>query len=218
MTELRQELGLLCCTWDDPRGIMRMFEQDTIEDFDYLCFFDGKFSQWEGEAEFPESETHSIVRDFGDTHDVNIYYELVEGKTEAEKRNHMFTRAYHIGMDWGLVVDSDEIPFIDKHLWNQERDFLKDSQFGCHSVVLDNYNLIQRRPRLFNMREQPYLLQNPDSLSHNHIYSSIDGRDMAVDITKTSFDVKSITLQHDKEFHSKYRWEYRHKFAKVKNH
>jgi hypothetical protein len=215
---LIETLGLICCTWDDPRGIMRMFEQDTIHDFDYLCFFDGKFEQWQGVEEFPVSETHDIVKDFGDTNDVNVYYELVEGKTEAEKRNYMFARAYDIGMDWGLVVDSDEIPYINKHEWNKERPSLSDSEFGCHSVILNNYNLIQRRPRLFNMREKPYLLQNESSLSHDHVYSSRDGRDMTVDITKTKYDVKSITLEHDKEFHSKYRWNWRHEFAKIKNH
>jgi len=215
---LKEELGLICCCWDDPRGIMRMFEQETIEDFDYLCFFDGKFSQWEGVEEFPVSETHDIVKDFGDTHDVNVYYELVEGKTEAEKRNFMFYRAHQIGFDWALVVDSDEIPWIDKHEWNQERALLSKSSFGCHSVVLDNYNIRQRRPRLFNMKEMPYLLQDQEKLSHNKIYSSLDGRDMAEDITKTTYDLTSITLTHDKEFHSKYRWNYRHKFSSVKNH
>ena len=197
---------------------MRMFEQETIEDFDFLCFFDGKFSQWEGVEEFPVSETHDIVKDFGDTHDVNVYYENVDGKTEAEKRNHMFYRAHQIGMEWALVVDSDEIPYIDKHEWNQERPRLSQSSFGCHSVVLNNYNLIQRRPRLFNMKEQPYLLQHETNLSHNKIYSSLDGRDLTVDITKTTYDVTSISLDHDKGFHSKYRWNYRHKFSTVKNH
>ena len=216
---MRSELGLICCTWDDPRGIMRMFEQETIQDFDYLCFFDGKFTQWEGVEEFPVSETHDIIKDYGDsTEDVNVYYELVEGKTEAEKRNHMFYRAHQIGMDWCIVVDSDEIPQINKHEWNQERNLLDKSSFGCHSVILDNYNIRQRRPRLFNMKEQPYMLQHETALSHNKIYSGLDGRDITEDINKTTYDVKSIYLTHDKEFHSKYRWDYRHKFSHIKNH
>ena len=214
----REELGLLCCTWDDPRGIMRMFEQDTIEDFDFLLFFDGKFSQWEGNIEFPANETHDIVKDFGDTHDVSTYYEYVEGKTEAEKRNHMFKRSMDIGIDWAIMVDSDEIPYINKHEWNIERDLLKYSEFGCHSVLLDNYGIQQRKPRLFNMKDEPYLIQHPTESSHNNIYSSLDGRNITDDISKTSFDCTSIRLEHDKEFHSNYRWNYRHKFANVKNH
>jgi len=214
---LKETIGLLCCCWDDPRGIMRMFEQETIKEFDYLCFFDGKFKQWEGVEEFPESETHNIVKDYGDTNDdVNVYYEYVDGKTEAEKRNHMFYRAYQIGMDWGLVVDSDEIPFISKHAWNKERHTLK--KYGCYSIILNNYNLIQRRSRLFNMNEQPYLLQNENTLSHHKIFSSLDGRDMTQDITKTKYNINSIKLWHDKGFHSKERWYFRHKFSKVKNH
>ena len=65
---MRETLALMCTCWDDPRGIMRMFEQETIEDFDMLYFFDGKFSDWEGVPEFPVNETRDIVTDFGATH------------------------------------------------------------------------------------------------------------------------------------------------------
>lgn len=215
-----QTIGLICNVWDDPRGIMRMLEQESILDFDYLCFFDGKFSNWEGNAEFPEKEVFNIVDDFATKYAdlINTFYEYVSDKTEAEKRNHSFFRAAQIGMDWALICDADEIPKLDKHLWNEEKSQLANVSFGCHSVMLNNYNIIQRRPRLFNMREKPYLIQHEENTSHNHIYSSIDGRDMAVDITKTTYNVKSISLTHDKEFYSKYRFECRNNFAKVHNH
>ena len=218
MIKYNQTIALLCSVWDDPRGVMRMLSQDTIQDFNYIYFFDGKFKDWNAEPEFNVDEVENIVKDFGITHDMKILYELVGDKTEAEKRNHMFYRAYQLRVDWSLVVDADEIPYIDKHKWNEEKALLANSSFGCHSVVLDNYGLLQRRPRLFNMREQPYLIQHSDNTSHNHIYSSRDGRDMAQDITKTTYDVKSITLKHDKEFYSKYRFECRNRYATVKNH
>jgi hypothetical protein len=198
---------------------MRILEQETIKDFDFICFFDGKFRQWEGEHEFSEDETHNIVKDYGDTtDDVNIYYEYVEGKTEAEKRNFMFYRAHQIGMDWAFVVDSDEIPYINRESWNQESELLFKSDFGCHSVLLNNYDIIQRRPRLFNMKEKPYMVQHENEPSHSKIYSGIDGRDLTEDINKTAYDVGSISLIHDKEFHSKLRWDARKRFGSIGNH
>jgi len=212
----KQEIGLLCCVWDDPRGIMRMLDQPTIESFDYVCFFDGRFSQWKGEAEFPFDEVLNVVKDWGNTHDnINVYHEFVVDKTESEKRAHMMIRAYQIGMQWGLVVDADEIPKIDITKWHQEKYILKDSSFGCHSIVLDNYGLPQRRPRLFNMREQPYLTKTEGMGDHSRVYSSIDGRDLCQDITKTTKNVESITLTHNKEFYSKQKMYDRKEFGKT---
>jgi hypothetical protein len=217
---LRETLGLLCSCFDDPRGIMRMFEQPTIEDFDYLYFFDGKYSQWEGKAEFPVNETRDIVKDFGDTHNISVYYELVEGKTEAMKRNHMFQVALDLGTDWALIIDSDEIPYINKHEWNIERTNLGKSKYGCfgvESVGLDG--VLRRLPRLFNMREEPYLIQNESTLSHNHIYSALDGRDLPVDITeKPEYTVTSITTLHDKMFHTDQRFKDRFRYGAINNH
>lgn len=208
-----EDIGLLCCTWDDPRGIMRMFEQETIKDFDYICFFDGKFVDWVGDNEFPEAETHDIVKDYGDsTEEVNVYYEYVDGKTETEKRNFMFYRAHQIGMNWALVVDSDEIPYINKHEWNKERKILSKSSFGCHGILLDDYNIIERKPRLFNMKEKPYMIQHENELSHLNVYSSYDGRNLIEDINKTKYDVESINIIHDKELQSDKRFESRKKY------
>lgn len=218
MSANKQELGLLCCVWDDPRGIMRMLDTKTITDFDYVCFFDGMFEQWKGIPEFPFDEVLNVVKDWGNTHEfINVYHEFVVGKTEAEKRNHMMARAYQIGMEWGLVVDADEIPYIDINKWNEEKYKLKDSSFGCHSIMLDNYGHPQRRPRLFNMREQPYLNKTEGMGDHSRIYSSRDGRDMAQDITKTTANVESITLKHDKEFYTKSKLTEREEFGKTKH-
>jgi len=215
-----QTIGLICNVWDDPRGVMRILSQDSILDFDFLCFFDGKFSNWEGKPEFNDDEVHKVVADFGEKYQdmVSTIYENVQGKTEAEKRNHSFYISKQLGFDWGLVVDADEIPYLDKHKWNEEKDLLKDSSFGCHAVNFNNHGQLQRRPRLYNMRESPYLIQHPDKTSHNHIYSSIDGRDLPVDVTKTTYTVESIKLEHNKEFYSKYRFECRNKFATISNH
>jgi len=208
-------IGLLCSVWDDPRGVMRMLDQPTITDYDFVCFFDGKYKQWEGSPEFPKDEVANIIKDWANTKtDVNVYYEYVEDKTEAEKRNHMFFRAEQIGIDWAFIVDADEIPYIDKHEWNQEKVELADISFGCHSVVLDNYGMNQRRPRLYNMRERPYLLEQGIG-AHSRIYSSIDGRDIASDITKTKRDVRSLKLVHDKSFYSEKKMIDRHEFGKT---
>ena len=142
MINYNQTIILICSVWDDPRGVMRMLSQDTIEDFDYLYFFDGKFKGWEQEAEFDADEVDMIIKDWGTTHDTKILYEHVgDDKTEAEKRNHMFFRAHQLTVDWALVVDADEIPYIDKHKWNEEKVLLSNSSFGCHSVILNNYEL-----------------------------------------------------------------------------
>jgi hypothetical protein len=217
---LKDTIGLICSVWDDPRGIMRFFEQDTITDFDYLVFLDGQFSNWVGDNEFPEFEVRDVVQDYVNSEpDVEIYYEYVTGLTEAEKRNLLFKRASQIGMDWALVVDADEIPYINKNAFDIEVDALSKAEYGCYSVILNNYDLIQRRPRLFDMREKPFLIQHPTNTSHNHIWSGIDGRDLAQDITILhNYNVDSILLIHDKEFYSDYRFECREKFSRVHNH
>ena len=68
------------------------------------------------------------------------------------------------------------------------------------------------------MKDEPYLIQDNIHSSHNKIYSALDGRNIVDDIYHTEYNCKSLELIHDKEFHSDYRWNYRHKFANVKNH
>lgn len=219
MNERNITIGLICNVWDDPLGVERILNQETIFGFDYLIFIDGQFSNYQGFHENDIYAVRDIVQQYQSIYNsIPIYYENVDGLTEAEKRDYSFKVASKLGMDFALVCDADEIPYIDREKFNVEAESLLLAEFGCYAIVLDNYKLEQRRPRLFDMREKPYLLQEHKTGSHSHIYSSLDGRDMAVDITECLYSVESITLKHNKEFYSKYRFQCRNDYGIVPNH
>ena len=209
---LEDRILLLIVIWDDPRGLMRILEQDTVKQFDGIMVIDGKFKGWEGDPEFNEDECKNIITDWAETCKVPCWYESTEGRTESQKRNFAFFKAYKTGFTWCLVCDSDEIPWFNKDMFDEEAQNLRRTDLGCFSVILNNYGLIQRRPRLFRLREQPYLINN-----HSEIMSTVDGRDMADDLTKLKYDIQSIELLHNKEFYSKYRFKSRNKYMATKH-
>lgn len=217
--ERKTKIGLICNVWDDPEGVERILNQPTIFGFDYLIFIDGQFSNYKGECEYGLNDVRDCVELYKSIYkSIPIYYENVEGLTEAEKRDYSFKVAMKLGMDFALVCDADEIPYINREEFDSEVESLLQAEWGCYAIMLDNYKLEQRRPRLFDLREKPYLLQEHKTGSHSHIYSELDGRDMAVDITECLYTVSSITLKHNKEFYSKYRFDCRHEYGLVPNH
>jgi len=207
---MNDSLGLICCIWDDPRGAMRILSNPDIYKFDYITFFDGKFSQWEGKAEFPEFETRDVIKDWSISHDVNVYYELINNKTEASKRNHALFRSNQIGMKWGLIIDSDEIFTLNRTEFDINMYLLNNRE--CHAINIDNYGIIQRKPRLLDMKCRPYYMDN-----HSEIYSGDTTKNISSTICDHNDIVTSITISHDKEFYSQYRFDQRNIFGATKH-
>ena len=204
-------LGFICCVWDDPRGVMRHLDNPDILMFDYICFFDGKFTQWEGKPEFPVNEVRDVVKDWSQSTGIQAYYENIVDKTEASKRNHCLFRANQIGMKWGLIVDADEIITLDRIEFDIES-YLMD-RGECHAVMVDNYNIPQRKPRLLDIKCRPYYKDN----DHSKIYSGDTGKTISENITATDYTVESITIKHNKEFYSEYRFDQRNIYGATKH-
>lgn len=207
---MNDSLGFICVTWDDPRGIMRLLQNPDIYKFDYLCFFDGKFEGWEGEREFPEFETKNILKDWSESTGVHVYYEMIKGKTEAQKRNHSLFRSNQIGMKWGLIVDSDEEFSLDRTDFDLNMYLMNNRE--CHAVSVKYYTQpAQRRPRIVDLKCRPYYADNRHSL----IYSGDTGKCISQSITEHNHTVDSIKIWANKSHHTEHRMKAREEFGKV---
>lgn len=195
---------IICCTWDDPKGVKRLL--DNTECVDAILIGDGKFIQWYGVNEYNPDFTHDLVKSYPAKQ--KIFYTQVEGKTESQKRSFLMRKASSMGYKWGLIIDSDEIPKINCAEFREELIHLDKGCFGSYAIMVDNYGIPQRKPRLINLYENPYYEDN-----HSKMYSGIDCRDINQDITICLYTMESIYIQHDKEFYSKKRFENRHKFG-----
>jgi len=197
---------VVCCSWDDPEGVDRLIKSTSLP----VIVIEGKFNLWDGENQFPVETTHNICKRHSKKK--KIFYKQVEGFTEAKKRDFCLKYASSLGYKWALIVDSDEILKIDMRKFKTELKYLELAEFGSYAILIDNYNIPQRKPRLIDLSENPYYTDN-----HSIIYSSLDGRDINQDITVCLYTIQSITIKHDKEFHSKTRFSDREKFG-ITNH
>lgn len=183
------KISLLCSTYDDPLGVERLLESDTIDKFDSILILDGKYFNFNHKLDYDENLTSYIIKD---SKLKNIIYKKTEPMFQSNKRNMMF--AYTMHNDYTLVCDSDEIPYFNRELFETE------NVESCSCIMLDNYGLLQPRPRLFNMKHLPYFKTN-----HSEIFSSITGKDIAQEAIDNKTMIESIIIKHDKSLRSKQR-------------
>jgi len=188
------KVALAINVWDDPRGMTRIFQNKSTWDFDYIFIFDGKWSNYPGDAEFPEHEVFNVVDDWAKETDVKLFYSWVEGMKQTQKRDYGFRTMGKVGVDWVLWCDSDEIPTYNKLDFMDEIVNLEVIGLQCFAIYHNYEGMIKRRPRLFKNPESIHMRKN-----HTEFYSDLrEGGDISDDIHQTDYTVESMTLLHEK--------------------
>lgn len=212
------KIALLIHIWDDPRGLTRIFQQESTWNFDAIFIFDGKFSMYKGKQEFEDLEVFNVVEDWAKTKpDTDIFYTYFEDNTEAQKRNKGFWFAGKHDIVWAVVCDSDEYPEWDREAFLEECKYLDTEKLSCFPVNLHHYTHTGKSPRLFYKPSNIYIIQEENKLSHSSIYNGTTGKEITQEISGKEA-IKSLRLYHDRELQSKARTKAMDEYARVINH
>ena len=195
-------LGAGTVFFDDARGLQRCLNS-VAPYVDLIIAIDGRFRDFEEFYDISIDGSKEVVESFS-----NAKYYCFPNLTEIEKRNKYLEIAHAHGLDFLIVIDSDEYARFDGTTFknNLEKIILqkKYSEFGSDSAPevygIKMYDQQFERQDITVERYNERLFYKPGSLRYSSIHSNlIDIHDTSRNFTTAKYtsEVEGITLYND---------------------
>jgi len=160
--------------WDDAEGLMRLL-QSLPNIITRIYIIDGAYPGRYEKPRYKDEMTMAIVHSMR-----NITYIKMNDAKQIDKRNKYWELAQKDGMEWLIVIDSDEYMEIDEpymfsaYLLKMIEQFPKSR---CFPIEGNNLGHFTAAPRLFRAPFNYRHIQQKTNISHGSLYDP-DGKEI----------------------------------------
>lgn len=193
--------------FDDAKGLERCLHS-IASNVDLVITIDGKFKEFEGDYGISIDGSREVVESFPNTR-----YYCYPNITEIEKRNKYLEIAAKLGIDFLIVIDSDEYAVIDKEELRRNLFFIKTGKElseSCNEFIPEVYGvkMFDEQYEKQNMIIERYnerLLYKPGYLRYSAIHSNlidINNSNRNFTTSKCTGEIDGITLFNDDRLRS----------------
>ena len=196
-------IGAGIVSFDDERGLRRCM--NSIHDYvDLMMVIDGKFRYFEDDHDISSDNSRDVVESFS-----NSAYYCYPNLTEIEKRNKYLEFAGDQGIEFLLVIDSDEFAVINKAEFLLHLDNVRNLKInsGYRGDITDVYGIKIfekhfEKPNSIRERYIERIFYKPGNLRYQSIHCNlVDVNNPARNFTtgKYTSEIHGITLYNDDE-------------------
>lgn len=204
--------------WDDPKGLLKILTNDTVYEYiDRFYIINGKYFGRYDKPEFPSD----YIDDLKSIYSKIKLYNMSDVK-QIDKRNKYWELAEKEGIDYLIVLDSDEYLDINPSVFNSSLRIINNRPERCYPIIqyMEGVTTV-KRPRLFKAPFDYRHVENKsgNGISHGSIYENYGESDKEIiqqmyawynDHPKRSVGdnhvgVPGIEMWHDKEYRSRER-------------
>jgi hypothetical protein len=144
--------------FDDERGLQRCLS--SIQGYvDIIIAIDGRFKQFQEDHDLSEDNSRKVVESFP-----NAIYYCYPNLTEIEKRNKYLEIAGNKGIDFLLVIDSDEYAIIDTKEFSKNLAKIKE-----HKTCSHDDSKIEDTPEVYGIKIFEKHFEKPDYIRERYI-------------------------------------------------
>ena len=199
-------IGAGIVSFDDERGLRRCM--NSIHDYvDLMIVIDGKFRYFEDDHDISSDNSRDVVESFS-----NSAYYCYPNLTEIEKRNKYLEFAGDQGIEFLLVIDSDEFAVINKAEFLLQLENVRNLKInsGYRGDITDVYGtkIFEKhfeKPNCIRERYIERIFYKPGNLRYQSIHCNlVDVNNPARNFTtgKYTSEIHGITLYNDDELRS----------------
>ena len=193
-------------SFDDERGLRRCM--NSIHDYvDLMIVIDGKFRYFEDDHDISSDNSRDVVESFS-----NSAYYCYPNLTEIEKRNKYLEFAGDQGIEFLLVIDSDEFAVINKAEFllqlENVRNLKINSGYRGDITYVYGTKIFEKhfeKPNCIRERYIERIFYKPGNLRYQSIHCNlVDVNNPARNFTtgKYTSEIHGITLYNDDELRS----------------
>lgn len=193
--------------FDDAKGLKRCLHS-IASNVDLVITIDGKFKEFDEDYDISIDGSREVVESFPNTR-----YYCYPNITEIEKRNKYLEIAAKLGIDFLIVIDSDEYAVIDKEELRRNLHFImagKELSEACNEFIPEVYGvkMFDEQYEKQNMIIERYnerLLYKPGFLRYSAIHSNlidINNSNRNFTTSKYTGEIDGITLYNDDRLRS----------------
>lgn len=197
--------------FDDAKGLRRCLNSISST-FDIVIAIDGKFKEFEENYDISMDGSKEVVESYPNTH-----YVSYPNISEIEKRNKYLEIAGELGIDFLLVIDSDEYAVIDNEIFLSNLEIIKN----MNELISNELLLNEVKPEVYGVKmfenhfEKPdriierfneRLLYKPGYLRYSIIHSNlidINNSNRNFTTAKYTSEVEGIILYNDDKLRSR---------------
>jgi hypothetical protein len=193
--------------FDDAKGLERCLHS-IASNVDLVITIDGKFKEFDEDYDISIDGSREVVESFP-----NTKYYCYPNFTEIEKRNKYLEIAAKLGIDFLIVIDSDEYAVIDKDELRRNLQIIKSGKElseACNQYIPEVYGIkmfeehYEKQNRIIE-RYNERLLYKPGYLRYSSIHSNlidINNRNRNFTTSKYTGEIHGITLYNDDRLRS----------------
>ena len=193
--------------FDDAKGLERCLHS-IASNVDLVITIDGKFKEFEEDYDVSIDGSREVVESFP-----NARYYCYPNYTEIEKRNKYLEIAAQLGIDFLIVIDSDEYAVIDKEELRRNLLFIKTGKElseACNEFIPEVYGIKMfdeqyEKQNMIIERYNERLLYKPGYLRYSAIHSNlidINNGERNFTTSKYTGEIGGITLYNDDRLRS----------------
>jgi len=162
------KVGLGINYWDDIKGLFKILNSDIYDYVDKIYVIDGRYKDREDSPVEEEYALDILCKTFRKIQLTRFY-----NAKQIEKRNRYWERAEEDGMDFLIVIDSDETIEVQPTIFEDSLRNIVDKKEQCFPISQEVIGISTfSRPRLFkapfNFRHRQNRGQN--GISHGSLY------------------------------------------------
>ena len=164
------KVGIGINYWDDPDGLIRILEQPNVYEYiDKIYLIDGRYNGRDDNPVYGDDPVDYIIKGHRKVQLTRLY-----NVNQITKRNAYWERAEEDGLDYLVVLDSDEYININPNILNLSLRNLERRKEQCYPImehIIDVTDVV--RPRLFKAPFNFRHIQNkPDAgISHGQLFN-----------------------------------------------
>ena len=195
--------------FDDEKGLQRCL--NSIQSFvDLIIAIDGKFKHFEDDHDLSIDNSRQVIQSFP-----NATYHCYPNLTEIDKRNKYLEIAGTLGIDFLLVIDSDEYAVIDTNKFSKTlakiKEFKTDSHVGGKTQDTPDVYGIKifekhfEKPDFIRERYIERIFYKPAKLRYHLIHCNlidVDKPTRNFTTRKYTSEINGITLYNDDDLRS----------------
>jgi len=193
--------------FDDAKGLDRCL-RSIASNVDLVITIDGKFKEFDEDYDVSIDGSREVVESYP-----NTKYYCYPNITEIEKRNKYLEIAAKFGIDFLIVIDSDEYAVIDKEEMRRNLRFIKagkELSEACNQFIPEVYGIKMfeeqyEKQNIIVERYNERLLYKPGYLRYSAIHSNlidINNRNRNFTTSKYTGEIGGITLYNDDRLRS----------------